>query len=51
MIKLKTVNDLLSEHFVIPDYQRGYRWTERQVTELLDDLLEFHTNADKDEDF
>lgn len=51
MIELKTINDLLTEHFVIPDYQRGYRWSERQVTELLDDLLEFHHHADKEEDF
>lgn len=27
--------------FMIPSYQRGYRWDEQQVTDLLDDLLEF----------
>jgi uncharacterized protein with ParB-like and HNH nuclease domain len=27
--------------FSIPYYQRGYRWTEKEVTALLDDLLAF----------
>ena len=27
--------------FLIPSYQRGYRWTTRQVRALLNDLLEF----------
>ena len=27
--------------FMIPSYQRGYRWDEQQVTDLLDDFLEF----------
>ena len=27
--------------FVVPSYQRGYRWDEKQITKLLDDLLEF----------
>lgn len=38
---LKTVYELLGEHFYIPSYQRGYRWTAIQVTELLDDIWEF----------
>ena len=41
-LTLKPINDLLGESFFIPAYQRGYRWTARQVTELLDDLLEFY---------
>ena len=28
--------------FVIPSYQRGYRWTEKEVKKLLDDLYEFN---------
>uniref|UniRef100_UPI003FED4049 GmrSD restriction endonuclease domain-containing protein n=1 Tax=Candidatus Limisoma sp. TaxID=3076476 RepID=UPI003FED4049 len=28
-------------HFIIPPYQRGYRWESRQIEELLDDLLDF----------
>lgn len=28
-------------NFIIPHYQRGYRWEEQEVTELLDDLWAF----------
>ena len=28
-------------HFIIPPYQRGYRWESRRVEELLGDLLCF----------
>jgi Protein of unknown function DUF262/Protein of unknown function (DUF1524) len=27
--------------FRIPDYQRGYRWREQEVIDLMDDLMEF----------
>ncbi|MEN9301787.1 MAG: hypothetical protein RL264_216 [Bacteroidota bacterium] len=40
-ISIKTINDLLKSNFFIPSYQRGYRWTEQQVTELLNDINEF----------
>lgn len=40
-IELKSVNELLGMKFFVPSYQRGYRWTERQVKDLLDDLNEF----------
>ncbi len=40
-ISLKTIYDLLKNNFFIPSYQRGYRWTEQQVTELLNDINEF----------
>jgi hypothetical protein len=42
---LKPISELLDMSFYIPAYQRGYRWTERQVTDLLNDVLEF---CDKD---
>jgi len=35
------VRDLLGKTFYVPRYQRGYRWTPRQVHELLDDVLAF----------
>lgn len=35
------VNDIPAVTFSIPHYQRGYRWTEKEVTALLDDLLAF----------
>ena len=40
-ICLKAINDLLGSDFLIPAYQRGYRWTEQQVIELLQDVLAF----------
>ena len=38
---LKQEMDKPFYNFLIPSYQRGYRWDEQQVTDLLDDLLEF----------
>jgi hypothetical protein len=43
---LKPISALLNESFYIPAYQRGYRWTERQVTELLNDIKEFQQQAE-----
>lgn len=40
-IELKSVRELLGMKFFIPSYQRGYRWTEQQVKDLLNDILEF----------
>jgi hypothetical protein len=40
-IKLKTVKELLEMKFFIPSYQRGYRWTNQQVEELLNDAYLF----------
>lgn len=45
-IALKSVKELLGMSFFIPSYQRGYRWTEQQVKDLLDDILEF-SNKEK----
>jgi uncharacterized protein with ParB-like and HNH nuclease domain len=41
-IQLKTVNELRKDtSFFIPSYQRGYRWDEQQVLNLLDDIYTF----------
>lgn len=40
-IGLKSINELRNFNFYIPSYQRGYRWTEQQVKDLLDDVWEF----------
>lgn len=40
-IELKSVSELLRMKFFIPSYQRGYRWTERQVEDLLNDINDF----------
>ena len=41
-ISLKTIAELKNKAFFVPRYQRGYRWTPQQVTELLNDLNSFH---------
>ena len=38
-------------YFYIPAYQRGYRWTEKQVGDLLRDLLCFANDNKSDNDF
>ena len=40
-IELRTVNELSQYSFYIPSYQRGYRWTQQEVKDLLDDIDEF----------
>ncbi len=50
-ILLKPVNDLLTERFHVPAYQRGYRWTKRQVDDLLNDLWDFQDKATSKEAF
>lgn len=42
------VVDLMRKHFVIPSYQRGYRWTPLEVKALLDDLWAFKLASDQD---
>lgn len=42
----KPIADLIDgKHlFVIPSFQRGYRWEEKQVTDLLEDIKQFADN-------
>jgi len=40
-IKLIPIRDLSGLKFMIPRYQRGYRWTEVQITDLLEDVNDF----------
>jgi uncharacterized protein with ParB-like and HNH nuclease domain len=37
----KTIGEILDNNFFIPSYQRGYRWTERQIEDLLEDINAF----------
>ena len=43
MIEQKSIRDIIDKkiNFNVPAYQRGYRWDKLNVTDLLDDLLEF----------
>lgn len=46
------IGELLDgRYFYIPAYQRGYRWTEKQVGDLLQDLLCFANDKKEDEYF
>ncbi len=47
-IELKSVNELLGMKFFIPSYQRGYRWTDLQIKNLLNDIWEFCKGVDSD---
>ncbi len=48
----KSIGQIMKEgiHFWIPRYQRGYRWTYIQITELLEDIWEFHNMDPKKDD-
>ena len=43
------IADLLdgNHHFIIPSFQRGYRWEEKQVLDLLEDIKQFSNDATK----
>ena len=47
--RLKSIAEFLdgNHHFFIPYYQRGYRWEERQILDLLKDILEFQDEIKK----
>ena len=44
-LEIKPISDLLKQSFWIPSYQRGYRWTPQEVTDLLDDIHDFQSNS------
>lgn len=48
-LTLRSINEILGDSFIVPSYQRGYRWTEQQVKDLLDDLWEFAKRQQKNE--
>lgn len=50
-ISLRTIYDLLGLNFYIPCYQRGYRWTEQQVKDLLNDIFDFTNKTKADGEF
>lgn len=46
-IKLLSISEMLGYNFLIPSYQRGYRWTSRQVEDLLNDVYGFAVKKGK----
>lgn len=41
IIDIRNIRSLSGMNFLIPDYQRGYRWTRTQAKEMLEDFREF----------
>lgn len=50
-LEMLEVNKLLGFNFYIPSYQRGYRWTDKQVTALLNDIWEFKNQNHSPEEY
>ncbi|MBR5033248.1 MAG: DUF262 domain-containing protein [Treponema sp.] len=50
-IDLRTIDSLKAMKFYIPNYQRGYRWTEQQVKDLLNDIYDFMKKSHSGDDF
>ena len=48
-LEIKPISDLLEQSFWIPSYQRGYRWTPQEVTDLLEDIHEFQSSLTAEE--
>ncbi len=48
-IALKSISELLEMNFFIPSYQRGYRWTNQHVEDLLNDIYLFSKKRNKTE--
>lgn len=50
---LRSIGDLNKNEyeFVIPSYQRGYRWNKQQVVDLLEDIKEFHDSDPAKDNF
>ena len=46
-VRLMSIAELLEKEFFIRSYQRGYRWEEEQVKDLLDDFNDFIEQQDK----
>ena len=51
LVELKKISALEGYSFIIPDFQRGYKWTNRQVFDLLDDLKEFMQDGNNSHSF
>ncbi len=38
----------MGKRFVIPAYQRGYKWKKKDIEQLLNDIDSFQTHGDVD---
>jgi len=46
---IKAIKELLDLDFLIPSYQRGYRWDKQQIEDLLEDIWEFSSTGGKED--
>lgn len=46
-IPLKAISSLQGFEFIIPSYQRGYKWTSKNIEELINDFLDFIEKGDE----
>jgi len=44
--ELRALNELKG-NFIIPGYQRGYRWNDQQINDLLNDIFDFYEQFKK----
>lgn len=51
ILEMLEIYKLLEFDFFIPSYQRGYRWTKKQVKALLDDIWEFRNKSPKVDEY
>ena len=47
MAEIKSINDLLNMKLDIPDYQRPYKWTIQNITDLLGDIANSIADAER----
>ena len=47
LAEIKSINELLSMNLDIPDYQRPYKWTIQNITDLLDDITNSISDAER----
>lgn len=51
MAEIKSVKRLLEMNLFIPNYQRPYKWTDQNVTDLLSDIDNSISDIEKYQDF
>lgn len=50
-VEMRSIDELFELKFFVPSYQRGYRWTNTQVKELLEDLYDFAVKKTDEKDY
>lgn len=50
-LELKKIGDLLKYEFLVPSYQRGYRWSIEQVDALLEDIWGYKVDSSNEQAF